>query len=152
VNSGGGRVEAGRAGMALDRPVPRWSKAMTSATSRRAMKIGKRGPVAAPVASAARSAGQVDDRRTRLGRRRGEPDIAQPDLPRAGIAAILRDLEEAPLGVGLLAAPALEAEGAGLRRRRRLGGGLGEGQGGKGEAGGGEQGAAIERCVGHADS
>ncbi len=40
VNAGGGRVEAGRSGMWLDRPVPRWSKAMTSATSRSAMKIG----------------------------------------------------------------------------------------------------------------
>jgi hypothetical protein len=127
---------------------------MTSATSRRAMKIGKRGPPAAP-SPAARPAGQVDDRRTRLGRRRGEPDIAQPDLPRAGIAAILRDLEEAPLGVGLLALPALEAEGPACVGD--VGGGLapghlGERQGRKGEAGGGEQGAAIERCVGHADS
>ncbi|MNX83646.1 hypothetical protein D3C86_1154180 [compost metagenome] len=103
-------------------------------------------------ARSARSAGQIDDGRAGVLCGRGEAHIAEADAARTGDAAILGHLEEAAFGVDLLAVAGLVAEGAGLGLGLLSAGGAGqERHAGNGEAGGGEDGAAVQECVGHDD-
>ena len=101
-------------------------------------------------AGSARSAGQIDDGRSRVLRGRGEAHIAEADTTRAGNAAVFGNLEEAAFGVDFLAVAGLEAERAGLGLGvLRPGGFRQKRQPGKREAGGGEDGAAVQGCVFH---
>ncbi|MNE44609.1 hypothetical protein D3C80_1388440 [compost metagenome] len=144
---GGGRVAVGNAGRQADAALIQGDDISHSSQGHEDGEArAHRGAHAGP----ARSARQIDDGRSRIFRGRGEAHIADADAARAGDAAILGDLEVAALGVDLLAVAGLVAEGPG----RGLGvlslGGLGQKrQAGKGEAGGGEDGAAVQGCVGH---